>query len=178
MLAIDVSRHDLHPTRFSGAIGPLLDIDTLEDVDIHLRGEVIAWQDTDVLAIATAWPRLRALSIFWDANTDRIEDAHTHTLDTIALFARYCPHLRSLQLGHVRLTSTQVATSLQLRPHNLRTLVLRHSPIPMTCEDSMGIAQFLDHLFPQCSFGPSSSKGLKHVLAIIGALQASRKEDI
>lgn len=169
----DASRRDLRPTRFSGAIGPLFDIDTLEDVDIHLRGEAIAWQDDDVLVIATAWPRLRALAIFWDANTDRAEDAHAHSLDTIALFARYCPHLRSLQLGHVRFTSTQVAMSL---PHDLRTLVLWHSP--MTCEDPREIAQFLDRLFPRCSFTPRSSKGWKDVLAIIGALQASRKEGI
>lgn len=90
----DASRRDLRPTSFSGAIVPVFDIDTLKDVDIHLRGEAIAWQDDDVLAIATAWSRLHVLAIFWEANTDRIEDAHTYSLDTIALFARYCPHLQ------------------------------------------------------------------------------------
>ncbi|KAJ7142975.1 hypothetical protein C8R44DRAFT_761496 [Mycena epipterygia] len=109
----------------------------------------IDWDDSTVLDLARAWPRIETLDLSaWHCASARPRV----TLECLRSFARHCPHLGDLTTtfdGTVIPTSDLGATNrvCQVR---LRSLNVDHS----TISTAVGVARFLSAIFPN----------LKHIL--------------
>ncbi|EED81169.1 predicted protein [Postia placenta Mad-698-R] len=132
-------------------------------------------QDDDVSSVGNSWPRLQSLELYWRPAPLLVDRSHTLNLPTLALFARRCPHIRSLKLARVHIASVEDPYVEDTEPHNLQTLSLMDSWL--ICNYPEQVANSLDRLFPQCEvcISPSGSRW-KGVRAIIRELQAAREE--
>ena len=119
---------------------PLLDLHRLEEFGLS---ELIALSIRDVLAMASAWPNLRRLSLEIPPIFRNPDDAQLSALHCLTFFARNCPKLTHLNMG-IGDQDLPTVAQFPLLSHGLTDLRL-HTP---HVHDYMLLARLLDRIFP------------------------------
>ncbi|KAK7065109.1 hypothetical protein R3P38DRAFT_2595516 [Favolaschia claudopus] len=102
------------------------------------------FDDEDMHAMATAWPKLKTLELMSPRQNDP-----SITLRALLSFARHCPQLESLQLS----LDARIIPALPLN----EDVCLRHPTLRLFLQESLitdahAVATFISHLFPNISY--------------------------
>ncbi|KAI0668921.1 hypothetical protein C8Q78DRAFT_1080796 [Trametes maxima] len=130
-------------------VEPLGRLRLLENVEIMIVNVSFLISEADILLIAQAWKHLRRLVLSYNP-----AGSHLPPLASLRHFAAHCPELLYLALTKMEVPALEDMP--QLMPaakstgaaHPLETLDLRMTFASQAKHDTVGIARFLDDLFP------------------------------
>ncbi|KAH9948842.1 hypothetical protein B0H21DRAFT_787475 [Amylocystis lapponica] len=119
---------------------PLHDLETLRIEVCHS----LASSDEDVLAMASAWPRLTSLTLL-----HQLPNVENLSIWSLRHLARLCPNLTRLRLSNVgtQLSDPFPSDAAQVRQHGLEQLEFNCQPFGGAGEHAQ-VARFLNRLFP------------------------------
>lgn len=174
--------HPLSGSLFSNVV-PLLSLHNLEDVTISFISAALDVTDDDMQMLATAWSKLRALTLSWDVFDREVQLTPTST--SLLGFARGCPQLRKLGLSYVDLTDVGEPASWPSASHSLQQLDVEfgydddYAGLIQQELDPETTAKFLNCVFPTVMLSHSIYDRLKNYADVLGAvweaLQQERK---
>lgn len=149
-LAWSFSRN-IHKFRNLSSITPLYSYPLLEELTLRSTSITFVVYDSDIKAMASAWPLLRSLKIWNDSTCTRVRRP-TVTLNSLQTLAVKCPHLHELVLSVDASQPIQLAPALsnhsqpqpQSRPSRLFALDLQESP----SGNMKIVSRFLREVFP------------------------------
>ncbi|KAI1787394.1 hypothetical protein LXA43DRAFT_896348, partial [Ganoderma leucocontextum] len=119
-------------TTLAKLIDPLLSHATIRSFSAHFRGPILGYTPTDFRTIAEAWPDVETFHLH-DSWGQHYSDQHAD-LESVLIFARHCPRLRSLRIPEVKFDYSSLvgaaAEALPAAPHGLHDLLVMR---PVVC---------------------------------------------
>ncbi|KAI0772461.1 hypothetical protein BD413DRAFT_474355 [Trametes elegans] len=144
---------------YAALVEPLAPLAELEVVELRVLNTTVAIADADMRTLARAWPRLRRLVLAY------VPSEALPPLAALRHFARHCPALRELSLTKMAVTNPLAMPSEgdsempahDAPPHPLQELDLRLTFAGRGPYDMMGVARFLDRIFPNLDLREEAS---------------------
>lgn len=137
-LALTTNNGDTPP--LMDVIRPLLEVNLLRDVSFDFNDPVYC-DDSDMTAMASAWPHLRRLHI-WHRSPGR--ESYSPTVESLYSFASRCLELRDLSIT-MNAQSVSSLGNIKIPPHLLQALRFLGD---VRIQDVEATASFIRQLFP------------------------------
>lgn len=172
---LDFATREHAPTQMQAAdfIKPLLPLRRLVGLTLEFPEAPTV---EDINNMATAWPELRELSLYY---VNRRDPLSSLPITVLSMFALHCPSLSNLILEEVHIDQEMLAKTNIITSHKLGWLSIKVTQ-ELTVIDKIALAQFIDNLFPyvEASLGSwYENDMLDEVEKILGALQAARTNE-
>lgn len=156
-------------TTLEGLLACRLIEDFLFEVE-HIRHAVLQIRDSDVLAMAVAWPRLQRLGIDWQPNYGDpdflrgLVEPGQLTLSSLGHLAAHCPELSFVSLTFFDASGSIPELAEPPRRFQMQDLCTNHAVVPYLSVEA--VARFLGSLWPAVRISLLLEKWINQPIAI------------